>query len=179
LPVPIAHPFMMTATVREESCGCRPSEFGPMYKDQRKFIDPIDRLGAQRRSDDADPRFAISGTTEVVAGLPDWPALLFDGIKVTRVVFAFFHQPHNESATGRAGTRSRPEAAAARRTQCLDGETPDVAAGCAGNGRPGRVSGKQPHRFRGRYRAYSGADLAPWGTAFVVWHAATQRRSPN
>jgi hypothetical protein len=28
-------------------------------------------------------------------------------------------------------------------------------------------------------RAYSGADLAPSGTAAVVWHAATQRRSPN
>ncbi len=52
-----------------------------MYKDLREFIDLIDRLGALRRIDEADPRFEIGAITEVAAGLPDCPALLFDGIK--------------------------------------------------------------------------------------------------
>ncbi|MGB6537704.1 MAG: UbiD family decarboxylase [Xanthobacteraceae bacterium] len=52
-----------------------------MYKDLREFIDLVDRLGALRRIDDADPRFEIGAITEVAAGLPDCPALLFDGIK--------------------------------------------------------------------------------------------------
>ena len=52
-----------------------------MYKDLREFIDLVDRLGALRRIDGADPRFEIGGITEVAAGRPDCPALLFDNIK--------------------------------------------------------------------------------------------------
>jgi UbiD family decarboxylase len=52
-----------------------------MYKDLREFIAAVDKLGALRRIDGADPRFEIGGITEVAAGLPDCPALLFDGIK--------------------------------------------------------------------------------------------------
>jgi|SRR5579862_132867 len=52
-----------------------------MYKDLREFIGLVDKLGALRRIDGADPRFEIGGITEVAAGLPDCPALLFDGIK--------------------------------------------------------------------------------------------------
>src|SRR6202034_3002056 len=52
-----------------------------MYKDLREFIDRVDKLGALRRIDGADPRFEIGGITEVAAGLPDCPALLFDNIK--------------------------------------------------------------------------------------------------
>ena len=52
-----------------------------MYKDLRQFIDLVDRLGALRRIEGADPRFEIGGITEVAAGLPDGPALLFDRIK--------------------------------------------------------------------------------------------------
>src|SRR5580698_3694661 len=52
-----------------------------MYKDLREFIDLVDKLGALRRIDGADPRFEIGGITEVAAGLPDCPALLFDRIK--------------------------------------------------------------------------------------------------
>ena len=52
-----------------------------MYRDLRQFIDLVDKLGALRRIDGADPRFEIGGITEVAAGLPDCPALLFDSIK--------------------------------------------------------------------------------------------------
>src|ERR1700733_14091357 len=52
-----------------------------MYKDLRQFNPPVGKLGALRRIEAADPRFEIGGITEVAAGLPDCPALLFDGIK--------------------------------------------------------------------------------------------------
>ena len=52
-----------------------------MYKDLREFIIEVDKLGALRRVDGADPRFEIGGITEVAAGQPDCPAILFDNIK--------------------------------------------------------------------------------------------------
>jgi UbiD family decarboxylase len=52
-----------------------------MYKDLREFIELVDKLGALRRIEGADGRFEIGGITEVAAGQPDCPALLFDGIK--------------------------------------------------------------------------------------------------
>jgi UbiD family decarboxylase len=52
-----------------------------MYRDLREFIGLVDKLGALRRIEGADPRFEIGGITEVAAGLPECPALLFDGIK--------------------------------------------------------------------------------------------------
>jgi UbiD family decarboxylase len=52
-----------------------------MYKDLREFIAAVDKLGALRRIEGADPRFEIGGITEVAAGLPDCPALLFDAVK--------------------------------------------------------------------------------------------------
>jgi UbiD family decarboxylase len=52
-----------------------------MYQDLREFIALVDGLGALRRIEGADPRFEIGGITEVAAGLPDCPALLFDRIK--------------------------------------------------------------------------------------------------
>ncbi|HUI95934.1 MAG TPA: UbiD family decarboxylase [Xanthobacteraceae bacterium] len=51
------------------------------YQDLREFIAQVDTLGALRRVDGADPRFEIGGITEVAAGQPDCPALLFDAIK--------------------------------------------------------------------------------------------------
>src|SRR5580700_7178970 len=52
-----------------------------MYKDLREFIAAVDKLGALRHIEGADPCFEIGGITEVAAGLPDCPALLFDTIK--------------------------------------------------------------------------------------------------
>src|SRR5262252_4095995 len=52
-----------------------------MYKDLREFIELVDKLGALRRIEGADPRFEIGAITEVAAGRSDGPALLFDSIK--------------------------------------------------------------------------------------------------
>ena len=51
------------------------------YKDLREFITQVDTLGALRRISGADPRFELGGITEVAAGQPECPALLFDDIK--------------------------------------------------------------------------------------------------
>src|SRR5580765_2969100 len=51
------------------------------YKDLREFITQVDALGALRRISGADPRFELGGITEVAAGQPDCPALLFDDIR--------------------------------------------------------------------------------------------------
>ena len=52
-----------------------------MYKDLREFIELVDKLHALRRVAGADVSFEIGGITEVAAGQPDCPALLFDDIK--------------------------------------------------------------------------------------------------
>lgn len=52
-----------------------------MYQDLREFIAQVDELGALRCIAGADPRFEVGGITEVAAGLPDCPALLFDRLK--------------------------------------------------------------------------------------------------
>ena len=52
-----------------------------MYKDLCEFIEAVEQLGAPRRVDGADPQFEIGAITEVAAGRPGGPALLFDGIK--------------------------------------------------------------------------------------------------
>jgi UbiD family decarboxylase len=61
-----------------------------MYKDLRHFIELVDQLGALRRIAGADPRYEIGGITEVAAGLPDGPALLFDDIKGHKSGFRIF-----------------------------------------------------------------------------------------
>src|ERR1700745_1141694 len=72
-------------TPRRQGCSPRraPSAAGAkrMYKDLREFIELVDKLGALRRIEGADPRFEIGAITEVAAGGPHGPALLFDGIK--------------------------------------------------------------------------------------------------
>jgi UbiD family decarboxylase len=61
-----------------------------MYRDLREFIELVDQLGALRRIDGADPRCEIGGITEVAAGLPACPALLFDRIKGHRSGYRVF-----------------------------------------------------------------------------------------
>src|SRR5580692_4785923 len=61
-----------------------------MYKDLRQFIALVDKLGVLRRIMGADPQFEIGGITEVAAGLPECPALLFDDIKGHRRGFRIF-----------------------------------------------------------------------------------------
>src|SRR5262249_47461739 len=52
-----------------------------MYKDLREFIELVDKLGALRRIEGADPRFEIGAVTEVAAGPADGPALRFAPIR--------------------------------------------------------------------------------------------------
>jgi UbiD family decarboxylase len=51
------------------------------YKDLREFIGLVGQLGALRQIEGADPRYEIGGITEIAAGQPECPALLFDNIK--------------------------------------------------------------------------------------------------
>ena len=50
------------------------------YDDLRDFIARVEALGALRRIQGADPHLEIGAITEVAAGRPDCPALLFEGI---------------------------------------------------------------------------------------------------
>jgi len=56
-------------------------ESAVIYKDLRGFINQVERLDALRHVNGADPHFEIGGITEVAAGSPECPALLFDRIK--------------------------------------------------------------------------------------------------
>ncbi|HUQ74068.1 MAG TPA: UbiD family decarboxylase [Burkholderiales bacterium] len=51
------------------------------YEDLREFIEQVDKLGALRRIEGADPLYEVGGITEVAAGTPECPALLFDALK--------------------------------------------------------------------------------------------------
>jgi 4-hydroxy-3-polyprenylbenzoate decarboxylase len=61
-----------------------------MYKDLREFIEQVDRLPALRRISGADPYVEVGGITEVAAGHPDCPALLFDNFEGFPVGFRIF-----------------------------------------------------------------------------------------
>lgn len=50
-------------------------------RDLRAFITQVERHGQLRRIEGADPHLEIGGITEVAAGMPGQPALLFDRIK--------------------------------------------------------------------------------------------------
>ena len=50
------------------------------YKDLREFIERVEELGALRHIQGARVEHEIGAITEVAAGLPEAPALLFDGI---------------------------------------------------------------------------------------------------
>jgi UbiD family decarboxylase len=50
------------------------------YRDLRDFIIEVEKLGALRHIAGADPHYEIGGITEVAAGLPECPAILFDQI---------------------------------------------------------------------------------------------------
>jgi 4-hydroxy-3-polyprenylbenzoate decarboxylase len=60
------------------------------YDDLRSFIDQVDALGALRRIDGAEVVHEIGGITEVAAGRPDAPALLFDNIPGFKKGFRVF-----------------------------------------------------------------------------------------
>jgi 4-hydroxy-3-polyprenylbenzoate decarboxylase len=66
-----------------------------MYQDLRGFIAEVERADRLRRIDGADPHLEIGGVTEVAAGLPDCPALLFDNIPGFPSGFRIFTNPVN------------------------------------------------------------------------------------
>ncbi len=72
-----------------------------MYKDLREFIAQVDKLGALRRVDGADPQFELGGITEVAAGMPECPALLFDRIKGFPRGLPRLHQRHHQRRSAR------------------------------------------------------------------------------
>ena len=79
-----------------------------MYRDLRQFIDLVDKLGALRRIDGADPRFEIGGITEVAAGHADCPRCCSITSRVTSRLSRLY-QRHHQRTTGGAGAGSRSE----------------------------------------------------------------------
>jgi hypothetical protein len=102
-----------------------------IYKDLRGFIKQVEDLNALRHVEGADPHFEIGGITEVAAGSPDCPALLFDRIKGFPEGISRLHQRHNYAAARGPCARHRPEARAARRAQGVDGEAENTEGRCS------------------------------------------------
>jgi len=72
-----------------------------MYKDLREFIERVDALHALRRIEGADPASRSAGITEVAAGRPDCPALLFDAIKGFPRALSRVHQCRGPARSAR------------------------------------------------------------------------------
>ena len=81
---------------------------------------------------DADPHFELGGITEVAAGTPECPALLFDRIKGYPPGFRVFTNATTTPQRAALALGHRSGAAAARRAEGLDGEAPDAHAAQAG-----------------------------------------------
>ena len=52
-----------------------------MHRDLREFIEDVERIGELKKVEGADPEVEIGAITEVAAGSPSCPMLLFDRIK--------------------------------------------------------------------------------------------------
>src|SRR4249920_2247235 len=76
--------------IRFTIANSRQRSFPFMYSNLREFIAEVETLGALRHVADADPHHELGGITEVAAGLPECPALLFDNIKGARLPFRIF-----------------------------------------------------------------------------------------
>ena len=66
-----------------------------IYKDLREYIAEVERADVLRHVHGAHPNLEIGGITEVAAGLPECPALLFDRIAGYPVGFRVFTNPIN------------------------------------------------------------------------------------
>ena len=132
-----------------------------MYKDLREFIGLVDNLGVLRRVDGADPRFEIGGITEVAAGMPDCPALLFDDIKGFPRGFRVFS---NAATSAQRATLALGLDPALRPLDALKAwmekrKTLQAARACAGPGRA--VPEERRDRSGRRPRPLSCTGLAP------------------
>ena len=65
------------------------------YKDLREFIALVEKVNLLRHVHGAQTHLEIGGVTEVAAGLPDCPALLFDDIPGFPRGFRIFTNPVN------------------------------------------------------------------------------------
>jgi UbiD family decarboxylase len=65
------------------------------YKDLREFIALVEKVNLLRHVNGAHPNLEIGGITEVAAGLPECPALLFDNIPGYPRGFRIFSNPIN------------------------------------------------------------------------------------
>ncbi len=97
-----------------------------IYKDLRGFIKQVDELGALRRVNGADPQFELGGITEVAAGTPECPALLFDRIKGYAPGFRVFTNATTTPQRAALALGIDPSLQAARRAEGLDGEAADA-----------------------------------------------------
>ena len=131
-----------------------------MYRDLREFIGLVDKLGALRRIEGADPRFEIGGITEIAAGLPECPALLFDDIKGYPRGFRIFtnatvNVQRAALALGLDPTLRPLDALKAwmEKRKTLRPQPPIIVGSAA-------FLQNTLEQFRGRRHAFSGADLA-------------------
>ena len=92
-----------------------------MYHDLREFIDLVDELGVLRRIKSADLIHEIGGITEVAAGMPECPALLFDNIKGYPRGFRIFTNATVKPSASRIGPGFGPAASSHRYVEGVDG----------------------------------------------------------
>ena len=94
-----------------------------IYKDLRGFIKQVEDLDALRRVDGRGPAFRTGGITEVAAGTPECPALLFDKYQGSSEAPAFASSPMPPPRRGAPPSRSAlTRTSAARRAQGVDGK---------------------------------------------------------
>ena len=132
-----------------------------MYKDLREFIGLVDNLGALRRIEGADPRFEIGGITEVAAGMPDCPALLFDDIKGFPRGFRIFSNAVTNPQRAALALGLDPALRPLDALKAWMEKRKTLQAARAGDGEGRAVPGERRNRRRRRSRAVPGAGLAP------------------
>ena len=132
-----------------------------MYKDLREFIAEVEKLGALRHVTGADPNVELGGITEVAAGLPECPALLFDRIKGYPAGFRIFTNATTNPQRAALALGLDPTLRAARRAEGLDGKAAHVEVPPAGDREGCSVPGDQRERRCRRPRQAADAGLAP------------------
>ena len=81
-----------------------------IYQDLREFIAEVEKVDTLRHVRGAQTHLEIGGITEVAAGLPECPALLFDDIPGFPARLSHFHQSDEHAATRGTGARDRSRA---------------------------------------------------------------------
>ena len=115
-----------------------------IYKDLRGFIKQVDELGALRRINGADPKFELGGITEVAAGTPECPALLFDRIKGHAPGFRVFTNATTTPQRAALALGIDPSLKPLDALKAWMQQAADADAAQAGRGRRRRRSWKTP-----------------------------------